>query len=55
MANKHVTGLLYYDDSMQTADEALELTDTPLSDLSEHELRPSSEDLDKINSRFRGN
>ena len=55
MANKHVTGLLYYDDSMQTADEALELTETPLSDLSEHELRPSSEDLDKINSRFRGN
>ena len=54
MANKHVTGLLYYDDSMQTADEALELTDTPLSALGEHEMRPSSEALDKINSRFRG-
>ena len=53
--NKHVTGLLYYDDGMQTADESLELTSTPLSELSEHELRPSSDTLDKINSEFRGN
>jgi len=53
--NKHVTGLLYYDDSMQTADESLGLTETPLSALSEHELRPSADALDKINSEFRGN
>ena len=53
--NKHVTGLLYYDDSLQTADESLELTETPLSELSEHELRPSADALDKINSGFRGN
>ena len=53
--NKHVTGLLYYDDSLQTADESLGLTETPLSALSEHELRPSADTLDKINSGFRGN
>jgi len=55
MDNKHVTGLLYYDNSMQTAEEALGLTETPLSALSEHELRPSADALDDINSRFRGN
>ena len=55
MDNKHVTGLLYYDNSMQTAEEALGLTETPLSALSEHELRPSADALDNINSRFRGN
>ena len=52
--NKHVTGLLYYDDSMQTADEALGLTETPLSALSEAELRPSEAELAGINAAFRG-
>ncbi|GIT41706.1 MAG: hypothetical protein Ct9H300mP10_07160 [Methanobacteriota archaeon] len=51
---KHVTGLLYYDDSMQTADEEIGLTETPLSALSEAELRPSEADLAGINAAFRG-
>jgi len=52
--NKHVTGLLYYDDSMQTADEEIGLTETPLSALSEAELRPSEAELASINAAFRG-
>jgi len=52
--NKHVTGLLYYDDSMQTADEGLGLTETSLSALSESEMRPSEAELASINAAFRG-
>ena len=49
-----MTGLLYYDDSMQTADEELGLTETPLSALSESEMRPSEAELASINAAFRG-
>ncbi len=52
--NRHVTGLLYYDPDQQTADEALSLTETPLSSLSEAEMRPSKQSLDGINAAFRG-
>ena len=52
--NKHVTGLLYYDPDQQTADEALGLTETPLSSLGEAEMRPSKQSLDDINAAFRG-
>ena len=52
--NKHVTGLLYYDPDQQTADEALGLTETPLSSLGEAEMRPSKQSLDGINAAFRG-
>ncbi|SVE14848.1 uncharacterized protein METZ01_LOCUS467702, partial [marine metagenome] len=52
--NRHVTGLLYYDPDQQTADEALGLTETPLSSLSEAEMRPSKQSLDGINAAFRG-
>ena len=52
--NRHVTGLLYYDPDQQTADEALGLTETPLSSLSEAEMRPSKQSLDDINAAFRG-
>ena len=51
--DKHVTGLLYYDSEMKTADEALGLTDTPLVDLTEEELRPSKKALDELNQSFR--
>ena len=51
--DKHVTGLLYYDSDMKTADEALGLTDTPLVDLSENELRPSKAALKELNQSFR--
>ena len=52
--NKHVTGLLYYDPDQQTADEALGLTEAPLSSLDEAEMRPSKQSLDDINAAFRG-
>ena len=52
--DKHVTGLLYYDPDQQTADEALGLTETPLSGLDEAEMRPSKQSLDDINAAFRG-
>jgi hypothetical protein len=38
---------------MKTADEALGLTDTPLVDLSEDELRPSKAALKELNQSFR--
>ena len=52
--DKHVPGLLYYDPDQQTADEALGLTETPLSSLDEAEMRPSKQSLDGINAAFRG-
>ena len=52
--DRHVTGLLYYDPDQQTADEALGLTETPLSSLDEAEMRPSKQSLDGINAAFRG-
>ena len=52
--DKHVTGLLYYAPDQQTADEALGLTETPLSGLDEAEMRPSKQSLDDINAAFRG-
>ena len=52
--DKHVTGLLYYDPDQQTADEAIGLTETPLSSLDEAEMRPSKQSLDGINAAFRG-
>ena len=51
--NSHVTGLLYYEAGLQTADEVLGLTETPLSGLSEAEMRPSRQSLDDVNAAFR--
>jgi 2-oxoglutarate ferredoxin oxidoreductase subunit beta len=51
--DKHVTGLLYYDGSNPTATETLGLTETPLSQLSQEEGRPSKESLVRINAGFR--
>ena len=51
--DKHVTGLLYYDGSNPTATETLGLTETPLSQLSLEEGRPSKESRVKINAGFR--
>jgi len=51
--DKHVTGLLYYDGSNPTTTETLGLTETPLSQLSQEEGRPSKESLVKINALFR--
>ena len=51
--NSHVTGLLYYEAGLQTADEVLGLTETPLSGLSEAEMRPSRQSLDDVNAALR--
>jgi 2-oxoglutarate ferredoxin oxidoreductase subunit beta len=50
---RHVTGLLYYNPEPKTLDEWLDLSDTPLANLSEDELRPTKADLDLLLSKFR--
>ena len=51
--DKHVTGLLYFQEGIPTLDETENLVDTPLSDLSEDMLRPSKETLEEILTNFR--
>jgi hypothetical protein len=41
----HVTGLLYYNPEPKTLDEMLNISDTPLSELTNDKIRPSEEDL----------
>ena len=53
--NKHVTGLLYFNPEIETTDEALGLTDTPLVNLSENLMRPSATSLEAVNQGFRNN
>ena len=52
-SGKHVTGLLFYNPEMKTADEQLGLTETPLVDLDEAQLRPSEAALAELNASFR--
>jgi 2-oxoglutarate ferredoxin oxidoreductase subunit beta len=52
-ADRHVTGLLYYDPDVPTATDALGLTDTPLMALPEDQMRPSRESLERVNAGFR--
>ena len=47
---KHVTGLLYFDNSKPSLAEDLGLVDMPLVDVPDSVLRPSKETLDKINT-----
>ena len=49
---KHVTGLLYFDNTKASLVEDLGLVDLPLIDVDDKELRPSKEMLEKINSAF---
>ncbi|MDP6333341.1 MAG: 2-oxoacid:ferredoxin oxidoreductase subunit beta [Candidatus Poseidoniaceae archaeon] len=49
---KHVTGLLYFDDSKASLAEDLGLVEQPLVDVADEDLRPSKDVLDKINSAF---
>ena len=51
--DKHVTGLLYFEEGKQTLDETENLVDIPLADLSEEMMRPSKETLDKLLVNFR--
>lgn len=49
----HVTGLLYYNPEPKTLDEMLELSDTPLAELTNEQLRPSEADLVSLLAEFR--
>ena len=51
--DKHVTGLLYFEEGKQTLDEAENLVDMPLANLSEKMMRPSKETLDELLANFR--
>ena len=51
--DKHVTGLLYFQEGIPTLDETENLVDTPLSELSEDMLRPSKKSLDELLANFR--
>ena len=50
---RHVTGLLYYNPGLKTLDEWLELSETPLANLSEEQMRPSEADLAALLAEFR--
>ncbi len=51
--DKHVTGLLYFEEGKQTLDETENLVDMPLADLPEEMMRPSKETLDELLTNFR--
>jgi 2-oxoglutarate ferredoxin oxidoreductase subunit beta len=47
---KHVTGLLYFDNTKPSLAEDMGLVDIPLVDVPNEDLRPNRETLDKINA-----
>ena len=47
-----ITGLIYYNPNRQNLAEAENLVDTPLSQLSEAQLRPSKEALEGVDGGF---
>ena len=51
---KHVTGLLYFDNTKASLAEDLGLVEKPLIDVADNELRPDKSTLDKINAAFLG-
>ena len=51
--DKHVTGLLYFEEGKPTLDETENLVDTPLSELPEKLLRPNKKSLDDLLTKFR--
>ena len=52
-AERHVTGLLYYNENVPTATDVLGLSETALVDLSEDLLRPDEDSLERVNATFR--
>ena len=53
VAEKHVTGLLYFNPGKPTLDETLNLVETPLAELPEERLKPSRESLEELLAGFR--
>ncbi len=52
--SKHVTGLLYYDPDRPSLSQSMNLSDTPLCQLSEEDMRPDESSLDEILAHLRG-
>jgi len=50
---KHVTGLLYFEEGMETLDETENLVDTPLANLPDEMMRPDKKSLDDLLTKFR--
>jgi len=50
---KHVTGLLYFEEGKPTLDETEKLVDTPLANLPDDMMRPDKKSLDKLLANFR--
>ena len=50
---RHITGLLFYNSGVPTATDSLGLSQTPLVDLPDSELRPDKDSLDTVNGTFR--
>ena len=50
---KHVTGLLYLEEGMETLDETENLVDTPLANLPDKMMRPNKKSLDDLLAKFR--
>ncbi len=50
---KHVTGLLYFEEGMETLDESENLVDTPLANLPDEMMRPDKKSLDNLLTKFR--
>ena len=54
VAQKHVTGLLYFNPGKPTLDETLNLVETPLAELPDERLKPSRESLEELLAGLRG-
>ena len=50
---KHVTGLLYFEEGMETLDETENLVDTPLANLPDEMMRPDKKSLEDLLTKFR--
>jgi len=50
---KHVTGLLYFEEGKPTLDETEKLVDTPLANLPDDMMRPDKKSLDDLLANFR--
>ena len=53
VAQKHVTGLLYFNPGKPTLDDTLNLVETPLAELPDERLRPSRKSLEELLASFR--
>ena len=50
---KQVTGLLYFEEGMETLDETENLVDTPLANLPDEMMRPDKKSLEELLTKFR--